>query len=97
MRKDWGTVELDITGSNHFHDLSQARAIFYAGVDLNIISGLSLYAYGTLTNATDQLFLPKRGASEEETLLRRRQLKTNYSYSSNVGFSTPLDRRMRVL
>jgi hypothetical protein len=35
----------------------------------------------------DQLFLPKAGASEQEVLLRRRQLATSYSYFTFFGIS----------
>jgi hypothetical protein len=87
VRKDWGTIELDLTGSTYLHDLEQSRLDLYTSLDLNIVAGLSLSIDGGVQYANDQLYLPKRGASEEETLLRRIQLKTNYSYWSNVGFS----------
>jgi hypothetical protein len=86
-RKDWGQVEIDITGGNYLHDMSLATASLYSRVDLNVVSGLSFNLSGGITYANDQIYLPKLGATEEETLLRRKQLKTNYTYWSNVGFS----------
>ena len=86
-RKDWGQVEIDLTGGNYLHDMSLATASLYSRVDLNVISGLSLNLSGGITYANDQIYLPKLGATEEETLLRLKQLKTNYTYWSNVGFS----------
>lgn len=86
-RKDWGQVEIDLSVGNYLHDMSLATASLYTRVDLNVISGLSLNVSGGITYANDQIYLPKQGASEEETLLRLKQLKTNYTYWSNVGLS----------
>ena len=33
----------------------------------------------------DQLFLPRRGASDEEVLLRQRDLDTDFDYALNVN------------
>ncbi len=35
----------------------------------------------------DQIFLPRRGASDEEVLLRQRALNTNFSYFGSVNVS----------
>jgi hypothetical protein len=87
IRRDWGTVEFDVTGKTYLHDFSKTNANFYSQLEINLIPGLSLDLYGNLQYANDQLYLPKLGATEEETLLRLEQLKTNYTYWANVGFS----------
>jgi hypothetical protein len=87
IRKDWGSIEFDVTGKTFLHDLSQTNANFYSALSVNLVPGLSLDLYGNLNYANDQLYLPKLGATEEETLLRLEQLKTNYSYWGNIGFS----------
>lgn len=87
IRKDWGSIEFDVTGKTFLHDLSKTNANFYSALSLNLVPGLSLDIYGNLNYANDQLYLPKLGATEEETLLRLEQLKTNYTYWANIGFS----------
>ncbi len=87
IRKDWGSVEFDVTGRTYLHDLSKTNANFYSQLEINLIPGLSLDLYGNLQYANDQIYLPKLGATAEETLLRLEQLKTNYTYWGNIGFS----------
>lgn len=87
IRRDWGSIEFDVTGKTYLHDLSKTNANFYSQLEINLIPGLSLDLYGNLQYANDQLYLPKLGATEEETLLRLEQLKTNYTYWANIGFS----------
>jgi hypothetical protein len=43
--------------------------------------------YGSVTLLRDQLYLPKGGATEEEILLQRKALSTNYSYFAGIGLT----------
>lgn len=42
--------------------------------------------FGLVSTIHDQLSLPKERATQEEILLRRRELETQYSYFSSIGF-----------
>jgi hypothetical protein len=83
----WGSGELAMEASQYLHDLGKNRVILVGSVDWNLVRGLSLIASVSFHRIGDQLFLPARGASEEEILLRRRQLATSYSYSALIGIS----------
>ncbi len=43
--------------------------------------------FGSIARIKDQIFLPKEGATDEEILVRRRALGTDYRYFMNVSLS----------
>lgn len=86
-RKAWGTIEMNVDVFSYLHDLTKTRATLWTNLGLNLVNGLSLDLNGSIRYANDQIYLPKQGATEEEILLRRKQLKTNYTYWSSVGLS----------
>jgi hypothetical protein len=87
LTQPWGSVELGAEGSHYLHDIRKNRGIALARVDWNVTRGLSLFNMANFQRIRDQLFLSARGASEEEILLRQRQLATSYSYSVSLGVS----------
>lgn len=52
-----------------------------------IFKGLSLQFFGSVALIHDQLFISKEGATEQEVLLRRRQLETSYRYFGYFSLS----------
>ena len=55
--------------------------------NVRLVRGLSLRLFGSITRVRDQLFLPKGGASDQDVLLRIRQLETNFNYFVSFGLS----------
>jgi hypothetical protein len=51
------------------------------------VKGLQLNLFGSYGRVRDQLYLPREGATDEEVLLRLRQLQTSYRYFFSVGLS----------
>ena len=49
--------------------------------------GLSFNVEGSASRLRDQLSLPKRDATDEEVLLRLRQLQSGYEYELQVGLT----------
>lgn len=47
--------------------------------------GLSLSFFGNFSRVRNQVFPPRRGASDEEILLRQRALETDFDYQINVN------------
>lgn len=86
-RQPWGDINFAINGAQYLHDTSLYNAVFFGGGNVNLFRGLRLNAFGNYSLVRDQLSLPRRGATEEEVLLRQRQLATNYRYFMNVGLS----------
>jgi len=87
LKQLWGSVETQLEGSHYLHDFNKNRLDLMVETSLRLVEGLSLDIYATLSLIHDQLSLPKRGASTEEVLLRRRELSTQYNYYCSVGFS----------
>ena len=52
---------------------------------MRLVGGLSVNFFGHIARVRDQVFLPRRDASEEEVLLRKRDLQTSFDYQVNVN------------
>jgi hypothetical protein len=87
LRQPWGSVNATVEGSHYLHDFEKRRLSVSTGLSLRLIEGLSLNLFGNYSRINDQLALRKGRASQEEVLLQRRQLATNYNYSAFVGLS----------
>ena len=87
LKQTWGSAQTSIDASQFLHDLSKNRLQLFSYVQLRLFSGFSLNIFGNISRIHDQLGLPLAGASQEEVLLRRRELATTYSYFISFGFS----------
>lgn len=83
----WGNLSASLTLLNYFHDFSKHKIQLYFGVNLILFRGLSLNISGNFSKINDQLSLPKGGISDEDVLLKRRELQTDYSYYISMGLS----------
>jgi hypothetical protein len=54
---------------------------------LRLFRGLELNLNGALERVKDQVYLPREGATEEEILLRRKALGTDYRYRLDLSLS----------
>jgi hypothetical protein len=87
VRQPWGAVWGSALWSQYLHDTSKRRLTINTGADWRIIAGLSLNigVYYSLTR--DQLNIPGSNLSNEERLLRLRELQSGYSVSGGIGLS----------
>lgn len=83
----WGGIFSSLEGSHYFHDLTKNRIQFRNFLNLRLVEGLSLQLSLRAELIQDQLHLPAEGATEEEVLLRRRELATNYQVGGSIGLS----------
>ena len=83
----WGRMRLSLTGSQYLHDADRYRVALNGSVSMRLFRGFSVNVGGSYAWVRDQLFLPTGGASQEDVLLRQRQLQTNFNYATVVGFS----------
>ncbi|MEX1184173.1 MAG: hypothetical protein WEF86_13155 [Gemmatimonadota bacterium] len=86
-RAPWGSVSLSVDGSQYLHDLQKYSAGVGGSTNIRLFRGLSLNFGGNFRRVKDQLSLAARDLTEEEILLRQRQLATSYSYFTNFGIS----------
>ena len=87
LRQPWGTSRLTTTFSHYLDDTSQHRLDVNGRIDVRLFRGFGLNVSGNINRIRNQLYLPAGGATDEEILLRQRQLATNYRYGFQVGFS----------
>lgn len=87
LRQPWGTVSIALEGAALLDDIAKNRVRFEPEFDVRLFRGLSLNLFGYVSLLRDQLYLAKGGASDEEVLLRRRQLATSYQYFVGAGLS----------
>src|SRR6478736_75173 len=87
VTQPWGSIGANLELSTYLHDLSKNRTEFRVNADVRLVRGLSLSVYGEVASIHDQLGLPAGGASDDEILLRRQQLATNYTYYTSIGLS----------
>lgn len=86
-RQPWGTVGASLGGSQYLDDTSKYRLSTYFNADLRVAKGTSLRLNGAVSSIRDQLSLPREAATDEEILVRQRQLATSYSYYVSIGVS----------
>ncbi len=87
IKQPWGNIYLAMNGSSYLHNFSNSRLNFSGSVNWRIYKGLSFRVSGNYSIIHDQLSLPKQGATQEEILLRIRQIESQYNYKFEVGLS----------
>ncbi|MEO0109057.1 MAG: hypothetical protein ABIK62_07835 [candidate division WOR-3 bacterium] len=83
----WGTVDVSATGSHYVHDFNKNRLSLDGSTTIRIVAGLSLGLGGGYSFIHDQLALRKGEATEEERLLRLKELQTGYTYYGYVNLT----------
>ncbi len=85
LQQPWGSSFVSLTASSFMDDGSKNRVTLFANANVRIVRGLSLNFFGNIARVRDQVFLPRRNASDEEVLLRQRDLRTSFDYQVNVN------------
>jgi hypothetical protein len=87
LQQPWGSSSLAMTVSSFLDDAQKNRLSVFGNANVRIVRGLSLSFFGNVSRVRDQVFLPRRGASDEEVLLRQRDLATDFDHSLRVSLS----------
>ncbi len=85
--EEWGVATVSLEGRHFLHDLSQNRVGLTGNADVRLFRGLSLSVFGAVTHIADQINLPAGGVTDEEILLRQRELATSFQYFVSLGVS----------
>lgn len=86
-RQPWGTVSSSLEARHFVQYPGEYRLRINGQARLNLVRGLSLNLYTSYITQKDQRELRRQGATEEDVLLQRRALQTNYELSVEVGLS----------
>ena len=87
VRQPWGSSGLSLETATYFHDLTRHRMVVNGNIDVRLFKGFSITMDASASRIHDQLYLASDSASDEEILLRRRQLATSYRYRFAAGVS----------
>ena len=83
----WGGFYGSVTASQYLNEPSKYRIDGYAGMNWRIVRGLNIGFDMGYTKLRDQLNLKRGTATQEEVLLRLRQLATGYYYYGSINIS----------
>lgn len=87
LRKTWGSISADLELAQYLHDTSLNRKTVSAEADIRLFRGFSFNVEASASSVHDQIYLPKGDATDEEVLVRQRQLATSFRRSLRFGFS----------
>ena len=87
VQQKWGSVNVSLTGSNYFHDLSKNKLELDGFIRMRILKGLSLSVNGGIAYINDQLNLRGDDLTEAEKLLRLKEQATNFSIQGGVSLT----------
>lgn len=86
QRQPWGSVFANAEASHFLHDLDRYRVSTGGFLSFRIVRGLSVNVNGRVAWIRDQLFL-SGDVPDEDILLQRRRLASNFDWDFGVGFS----------
>lgn len=87
IKQPWGSVWGSAVWSQYLHDRSKRRMSIDAGIDWRIRAGLNLNTSANYSRIRDQLNIRGGALSDQERLLRLRELQSGYSVSAGIGLS----------
>ena len=85
LRQPWGSVSTSLSASHFLDDVQKNRLSLFGSANFRIVRGLSINFFGNISRLRDQVFLARSDASDEDVLLRRRALETNFDYFTNIS------------
>ena len=87
FQQPWGEINSGLEASMFVHDPSLHRIDLFARVEYRIVRGLSLDLEGSVARVKDQIYVSRENVPDEDILLERRQLGTDFEYELEFGFS----------
>lgn len=87
LNQPWGTVTTSLTGSAYLDDWSKHSVALSNTMTVRLGKGFSLNLTGIYSRVKNQVSLSAQGATDEEILLRLKQLQTSYTYFASIGIS----------
>lgn len=83
----WGDMSIDGRVRQYFHNLGLFSIRINPNIQLNIVKGLRLDIGGEIEYVGDRINIAKSDITDNDILLGIKQLDTDYSFNSYVGFN----------
>ncbi len=87
QRQPWGQVFANASASQYLHDLGKYRVSTGGFISFRLVRGFNINLNGRVSWVRDQLFLSGDGVSDQEILLERRRLASDFDWDIGLGFS----------
>ena len=86
-RQPWGSINISLDVSQFLHDTGKYNAGVSGTTEFRLFRGFSFNLTGGYNRIRDQITLAARDPTDQEVLLRQRQLATGYRYFAFGGIS----------
>lgn len=86
VTEPWGSADLALEGSHFLGDFEQNRLTGFGFLRVRLFKGFGMFIEANAARVRDQINLPRQGATEEEVLLRQRELETDFRMDASIGF-----------
>ncbi len=87
MKEPWGNATFGLEAFQYLHDLSKHRVELFGRLNVRLFRGLDFNVNGGVARVKDQISLRAGEATDEEILLRQRELGTEFRYWLSFGLS----------
>jgi len=87
MEEPWGDATVGLEAFQYLHDLERHRIELFGYLSVRLFRGLDLNVSGRFARVKDQINLRAGEATDEEILLRQRELGTDFRYGFSFGVS----------
>jgi len=87
VKQPWGSVSFSLEGTAFLDDMTKHRVVLNNAFDVRVFKGFSVSMYMGASLLRDQLYLAKGTLSDEDILVRKRQLASTFSYYGGLGLS----------
>ena len=87
FQQPWGAINSVLEASTFLHDPTLHRIDLFGRIEYRVARGLNLTVSGGVARVKDQLYVPREDIADEDVLLQRRQLGTDFEFEFEVGFS----------
>lgn len=83
----WGRIRVSALYSNYLHDFTLDNLSLIGALAFRVVKGLEINIRGSYSIINDMHYILKEGPTDEDILLRRRQLPTSYKFRFDAGIS----------
>lgn len=87
FRQPWGEFNVSLEAATLLDDWSAHRVDLFSSLEIRLFRGVSFDIQGSVARVKDQIYIPREEISDEDILLERRQLGTDFEYSIEFGLS----------
>lgn len=85
LERPWGSASVDLEAAHFLRQPGEFNVELDGNLEYRILRGLSLDMFGGIESIQVQRYLPATGATDEEILLERRALATDFRFYIGVG------------